>query len=130
MHTNPEGAECTLTRKGDQLGKVVTPGIINMRKLKYDIDVKCSMDGFYDSTAHINSGIQGSVFGNTILGGGVGWAFDSAKGADNKYADVVTVTMVPLSLAAPDAVKIDVNGKVSKLGDVKSTEAKKTRDHP
>ncbi|MCF6216436.1 MAG: hypothetical protein L3J58_09710 [Emcibacter sp.] len=111
VHTNPEGAECILTREGLQLRKVTTPDNVRVSKLKHDIYVKCSMEGFHDSTAHVNSGTQGSVFGNILLGGGIGWAIDSARGADNKYADVVTVTMVPLGYNAPAIVNIDVDGK-------------------
>jgi len=36
-------------------------------------------------------------FGNIVLGGGIGWAIDSASGADNKYDGVVNVTLVPAS---------------------------------
>jgi len=115
VHTNPEGAECVLTREGQLLRKVETPQTVRVSKLKHDIYVTCNKDGFHESTAHVNSGIQGSVFGNILLGGGIGWAVDSARGADNKYADVVTVTMVPMAQAAPETVKVDPNGKVTVL---------------
>ncbi|MGE0424964.1 MAG: SHOCT domain-containing protein, partial [Reyranellaceae bacterium] len=36
-----------------------------------------------------------------ILGGGIGWAIDSASGADNKYQEVTTVTLTPRSGAIP-----------------------------
>lgn len=111
MHTNPEGAECILTREGVELRKVTTPETINVSKLKHDIYVTCSKEGFHDSTAHVNSGTQGSTFGNILLGGGIGWAIDSARGADNKYSDVVTVTMVPSNQVAPEVVMIGVDGK-------------------
>jgi len=128
MHTNPEGADCIMTREGKMLRKVVTPDNVRVSKLKYDIDVKCSMDGFYDSTAHVNSGTQGSVFGNILAGGVIGWAVDSSSGADNKYADVVTVTMVPLTQVAPKSVKIGADGKVIKEGEGKSAEKTKVQE--
>ncbi|MBL4802407.1 MAG: hypothetical protein JKY45_10980 [Emcibacter sp.] len=123
MHTNPEGAECILTREGQQLRKVVTPDNVRVSKLKHDIYVKCSMKGFHDSTAHINSGTQGSVFGNILLGGGIGWAIDSARGADNKYADVVTVPMVPLAQVAPESVVVGVDGTVLKKSEAEALSA-------
>ncbi|MFN4088863.1 MAG: hypothetical protein ACK4QW_07435 [Alphaproteobacteria bacterium] len=39
--------------------------------------------------------------GNIILGGGIGWAIDSASGADNKYTSPVNMTLVPLSAPPP-----------------------------
>lgn len=109
--SNPSGAECTLTRHDEVLATVTTSEKIRVKKLKYDIYVSCTMEGFHTSTAHVNSGTQGSVFGNIILGGGIGWAIDSASGADNKYPEVVTVTMVPLSQAAPAPVQDDSKAK-------------------
>lgn len=130
MHTNPEGAECILTREGQQLRKVTTPDTVRISKLKHDIYVKCSMEGFHDSTAHVNSGTQGSVFGNILLGGGIGWAIDSARGADNKYADVVTVTMVPLAQIAPEAVVVGVDGTVlTEAESLKAAEAAKEEEN-
>ena len=38
---------------------------------------------------------------NIILGGGIGWAIDSASGADNKYTSPVNLTLVPLDAPAP-----------------------------
>ncbi len=131
IHTNPEGAECILTRENQQLRKVTTPDNVRVSKLKHDIYVKCSMEGFHDSTAHVNSGTQGSTFGNILLGGGIGWAIDSARGADNKYADVVTVTMVPLTQVAPESIVVGADGtmlKKSEADALKAEEIKKKKE--
>ncbi|MCF6196376.1 MAG: hypothetical protein L3J50_06695 [Emcibacter sp.] len=131
IHTNPEGAECILTRENRQLRKVTTPDNVRVSKLKHDIYVKCSMEGFHDSTAHVNSGTQGSTFGNILLGGGIGWAIDSARGADNKYADVVTVTMVPLTQVAPESIVVGADGtmlKKSEADALKAEEIKKKKE--
>ena len=42
--TNPSGATCTLTRHGDTIGKVETPGNILVKRRKYDINIKCAKD--------------------------------------------------------------------------------------
>jgi hypothetical protein len=49
------------------------------------------------------SGAAGATFGNIVLGGGIGWAVDSATGSDNKYDSPVNLSMVPLYAAAPPA---------------------------
>ncbi|MFC7050419.1 hypothetical protein [Emcibacter nanhaiensis] len=120
VDSNPKGAECTLTRENRVLATVTTPETIRVSKLKHDIYVSCQMDGFHESTAHVNSGTEGSTFGNIILGGGIGWAIDSARGADNKYAEVVTVTMVPLNQAAPEPVVYGVEQKDEGAGEAEA----------
>lgn len=43
----------------------------------------------------------GATFGNIVLGGGIGWAIDSASGADNKYTSPVNITLVPVKDETP-----------------------------
>lgn len=93
FNSNPPGANCILTRNGLAIGNVQTPGGIMVEKTKHNIQVVCSKDGYDDSTAMLKSGVAGATFGNIILGGGIGWAIDSASGADNKYDEVVNVTL-------------------------------------
>jgi hypothetical protein len=94
INTTPPGATCVLTRHGETIGSVTpTPGNINVEKTKYDITVTCDMDGYDQATLIDKSGAAGATFGNIILGGGIGWAIDSATGSDNKYDTPVTVTL-------------------------------------
>jgi hypothetical protein len=94
IDTTPPGATCVLTRHGETIGSVTpTPGNINVEKTKYDITVTCDMDGYEQATLIDKSGAAGATFGNIILGGGIGWAIDSATGSDNKYDTPVTVTL-------------------------------------
>ncbi|MBC7951640.1 MAG: PEGA domain-containing protein [Rhodospirillaceae bacterium] len=89
--SNPAGANCILTRNGLTIGNVTTPSGLVIEKTKHNIQVVCSKEGYDDSTVMLKSGTAGATFGNIILGGGIGWAIDSASGADNKYDDVVNV---------------------------------------
>ncbi len=93
--TNPPGGVCELERNGEILGRVSTPGTIHVKKTKHDINVTCTKEGYLPSTAYVNSDIQDATWGNIILGGGIGWAVDSARGADNKYEGHITVTLNP-----------------------------------
>jgi len=94
--SNPPGADCSLTRHEEVIANVKTPGGVLIKKTKYDIDVLCKKDGYQDATAFLHSDAAGATFGNIILGGGIGWAIDSASGADNKYTEHTTVTLVPV----------------------------------
>lgn len=97
VQTNPPGATCELTRDGRIIGSVnSSPGAVTIDKTKHDISVLCKKPGYQDATAFIESGSEGATFANILAGGGVGWAIDSAAGADNKYADVTTITLSPV----------------------------------
>lgn len=63
--------------------------------------VTCKKDGYQDASAPLVSGYGIGTFGNIILGGGVGWAFDFSTGADNKYPSSTAVTLVPVGQIAP-----------------------------
>ncbi len=102
VNTNPAGANCALEREGNIIARIPqTPGGATIKKTKHDITVRCTKDGFQEATYLNHSGAAGATFGNIILGGGVGWAIDSASGADNKYDSPVNVTLVPAMPPAP-----------------------------
>ncbi len=94
INTNPPAATCVLTRNSESLGTVgPTPGSIYIEKTKYDILITCTKKGYETATYLNHSGAAGATFGNIILGGGIGWAVDSASGADNKYDSPVNITL-------------------------------------
>ena len=62
------------------------------------------MPNYHKLTYFNKSDAAGATFGNIILGGGIGWAIDSASGADNKYTSPVNVSMVPVTAAAPEPI--------------------------
>lgn len=95
IDSNPKGADCTLTRDGQMIGNVRTPGGLVIKKTKHDIAIDCGKEGYQRSTATLASDVESTTFGNLLIGGAIGWAIDSATGADNKYDDVITVALVP-----------------------------------
>ena len=100
LNTNPPGADCALTREGIVIGRIApTPGSVVVEKTKHDITISCTKDGYQEATYLNNSGAAGATFGNIVLGGGIGWAIDSASGADNKYDTPVNLTLVPVEVA-------------------------------
>jgi hypothetical protein len=95
--TNPPGAVCHFNRNGQDIATInPTPGGAVVQKTKYDIDVICNKDGYQEARAHLKSEVEGATFGNIVLGGGIGWAIDSASGADNHYQESVNISLVPL----------------------------------
>jgi hypothetical protein len=89
-------------REGRQIATITpTPGAAVVQKTKYDITVLCDREGFEQATYLNHSGAAGATFGNIVLGGGIGWAIDSASGSDNKYDSPVNLTMVPKAAMMP-----------------------------
>lgn len=103
VNTNPPGASCEFTRHGESLGKVdPTPGSLTIEKTKYDIMIECSKEG-YQSASYVNhSDVAGATVGNIILGGGIGWAIDSATGSDNKYSPTVNINLAQNGAPPPE----------------------------
>ncbi|MEP0709518.1 MAG: hypothetical protein ABJL17_16450 [Parvibaculum sp.] len=96
VNTNPDGADCSLVREGVSIARInPTPGAATIKKTKYDISIECTKAGYSKATFLNHSDVAGATVGNVILGGGVGWAIDSASGADNKYETPVNITLVP-----------------------------------
>jgi hypothetical protein len=101
VNTNPPGAECGLYRKGLRIASVAsTPGSALVNKTKNDIWVVCEKSGYQQATYFNHSGIAAGTFGNIVLGGGIGWAIDSASGADNKYDGTVNISLIPQTASA------------------------------
>ena len=105
VSTNPAGADCALVRQGIVIGRVnPTPGQVKIDKTKHDINVECTKEGFAKASYFNKSDVAGMTAGNLILGGAIGWAIDSATGADNKYDGSVHLEFKPAadkSLQAP-----------------------------
>lgn len=101
--STPLGASCELTRPdGIHVGSLAsTPGKVHVQKTKHDLTLTCNLQGYQTATALLKSGYGIGTFGNILLGGGVGWAIDSASGADNKYPESADVTFIPNGQPAP-----------------------------
>jgi hypothetical protein len=102
--STPPGAHCDMTRKGEHVATLDrTPGSVKVDKTKNDIMLTCTLAGYQEASVNLESGYGVGTFGNIILGGGIGWAIDSASGADNKYPSSANVQFVPVAAATPVA---------------------------
>jgi hypothetical protein len=106
--TTPPGAHCDFFRQNDKIAEVAnTPGTADVRKLKYDITIKCHKDGYEEADYLNHSGVSAAIAGNVaadiLLTAGVSSIVDSADGADNKYDSAVNITLVPTRVAPQPA---------------------------
>jgi hypothetical protein len=98
--TTPPGAQCDFFRQNEKIAEVSnTPGSATVRKLKYDIMIKCHKQGYEEADYLNHSGVSAAIAGNVaadlLLTAGLSSIVDSADGADNKYDSAVNITLVP-----------------------------------
>ena len=86
------GAGCTLT---NDAGKwfVTTPGSVTIQKSTDDLMVDCAKDNLVAGRTTIVSKANGNVWGNIILGGGIGYVVDRQTGAGFDYPNTITVIL-------------------------------------
>jgi len=91
------GVGCTLT---NDAGKwfVTTPGSVTVQKSTGDMAVDCTKDEL-KGRENLVSKSNGSVWGNILLGGGIGYIVDRNTGAGFDYPNSVTVVLSRVAAA-------------------------------
>lgn len=86
------GASCELT---NDEGKwfVTTPGSVSIHRSNKDLQVSCKKSGFEPGRAAVVSDTKGAMFGNIILGGGIGAIIDHNNGSAYEYPTVIDILM-------------------------------------
>ena len=85
-------AQCDLINKRGTYF-VSTPGTIQISRSNDDIQVTCRKDGYDNGRAAVVSATKGSMFGNILLGGGIGLIVDHSNGSAYEYPSFVQVIM-------------------------------------
>jgi hypothetical protein len=109
--SNPPGANCVFYRQDQPIGTVMnTPGMLTVKRRKYDITIKCDKPGYSQATYLNHSGtsamIAGNIAADLILTAGISSIVDSANGADNRYDPVVNISLVPVNGTVPGPVAL------------------------
>ena len=78
------GAECTLSN--ERASQVIKSGeIANVRRSNTDLKIECKHPAKLDAVATATSRANGGMFGNIILGGGIGAIIDHNRGTAYTY---------------------------------------------
>lgn len=78
------GADCTLTN--DKASTTVKSGdIANVRRSNADLVITCKLSTNSEAAAKATSRVNGGMFGNILLGGGVGMVIDHNRGTAYTY---------------------------------------------
>ena len=86
------GASCELS---NDEGKwfVTTPGSVTIHRSNKDLQVSCKKEDLQPGRATVVSDTKGSMFGNIILGGGVGAIIDHNSGSAYEYPTMIDILM-------------------------------------
>jgi hypothetical protein len=93
-----EGAKCNLSNDSGTVS-VVTPGSVMVHRSSSDLKIDCKNEGAEPSTATGTavSRVTGSMFGNILLGGGIGAIVDHSNGSAYNYPEWMRLVMGEIS---------------------------------
>jgi len=106
IHDNVEvaGIGCTLTNDAGSWF-VTSPGSITVHKSTGDLAVDCKKEGFAGNQTLVSKS-NGAVWGNVLVGGGIGYIVDRNTGAGFDYPAATTVMLRKLADGATPAQSI------------------------
>lgn len=76
---------------------LTTPGSVMVQRSNEDMKIVCDKTGHETARKNVVSEVKGSMYGNIILGGGVGAIIDHANGSAYEYPAVIQLDMRALS---------------------------------
>jgi len=86
------GASCELTNsKGKWF--ISTPGTVAIRRSNDDMSILCKKDGLDPGIATVVSDTKGMMWGNILVGGGIGALVDHNTGAAYEYPVLIQIMM-------------------------------------
>lgn len=91
------GLGCTLTNDAGSWF-LTSPASVTVHKSTGDLAIDCKKDA-YAGTATAVSKSNGAVWGNILLGGGIGYIVDRNTGAGFDYPPTIVVTLRQLNTA-------------------------------
>ena len=85
-------AKCSLkNEKGNW--SVVTPNDVSVRRAAGDLIINCKKPGLPDGNARATSRAGAGMYGNIIIGGGIGALIDHSSGKAYNYPDIISIIM-------------------------------------
>ena len=87
-----DGAKCEMTND-EGTWFVITPGSTTVHRSNKDLQVVCRKTGVDVGTASVVSRTKGNMWGNVLLGGGVGAIVDHNNGSAYDYPGLISIYM-------------------------------------
>ena len=76
---------------------LTTPGSVLVQRSNEDMKIVCNKTGHETARQNVASEVKAAMFGNAILGGGVGAVIDHVNGSAYEYPTVISLNMRALS---------------------------------
>lgn len=95
IDSQPLGAQCTLTREGKTLGRLLTPGQITVTRSRHAINVSCRMTDYQDTGYLLMAQGESASRPNVLVPYGVSTIVDLSTGAYAAYPADIKVWLVP-----------------------------------
>jgi hypothetical protein len=103
LHTDPQVATCDVAHELRNVASLnATPGQVTVEKAWGAIEVACRKAGHQPTEVRADSEVQAWTFGNILIGGIFGFAFDAVSGAMRQYPQFITLTLVPEEFASSE----------------------------
>ena len=84
FNSTPEKIECTV--EGQNYKQVITtPANLTLPAKAAPVTITCNTQGYHQGVQTIDTKMDGSIFGNILLGGGVGLIIDACTKSGQKY---------------------------------------------
>ena len=87
-----DGVKCDMTND-EGTWFVVTPGSTSVHRSNKDLQVACKKTGLDVGSASVVSRTKGNMFGNILLGGGIGAVIDHNNGTAYEYPGLIKIYM-------------------------------------
>lgn len=87
-----EGAQCDM-RNDEGVWFLTTPGSTLVHRSNKELEIICKKTGFEVGTANVASRTKGNMYGNILLGGGIGAIIDHNNGSAYEYPSLIKVIM-------------------------------------
>ena len=121
------GSACELSNnKGKWF--ITSPGSVTITRSNDDMQVLCNKQGFDPGRAAVVSDTKGSMFGNILLGGGIGAIVDHNTGAAYEYPSLIQVMMGTFTKI--ETPKVTVDQQTANTPNTSPAEAKSTSPSP
>ena len=101
FNSTPEKIECTV--EGQNYKQVITtPANLTLPAKAAPVTITCNTQGYHQGVRTIDTKMDGSIFGNILLGGGVGLIIDAWTKSGQKYPKSVMMELDKKEFATPE----------------------------
>lgn len=103
-----EGAKCEMVND-EGTWFVVTPGSAFVHRSNKDLQVVCKKEGIDVGTANVVSRTKGNMFGNILIGGGIGAIIDHNNGSAYEYPTLIKIFMGRMNQRIEEKTEVQVS---------------------